>query len=250
MSPTLFRWEHYADRLLRRIAGAIGLPAAAAPSALVERYGMVPGEEFIRDAWPVLLDAWLQVDRASAAVIAAQLRAQGPGDPAQTGTSAAALMQYLRGCDSSAALHRTVLAVFLATGAAPTSAGAVGPRRRRSRGRKAGEGFRVHVEGLVREVLGVDRLSVEPDGSIRLPGGTASCLQTVDDPPQLRIVGRFPEANVSLALDLGGPDIGAEDLRSALRLHRHLSAILERDLHGRTEGATTASDSAKDSAGV
>lgn len=255
MAASLFRWEHFADRLLRPIAEAAGLPQAGAAGALEERYGVPPGEDFVTDALPVLLDVWLKADRASAAVIAARLREQGLGDRHNSGTSAAALLHYLRSCEPSPPLPGIVLVTFLAAGAAPTSAGARNPRRR-SRGKVEGQ-FRVHVEGLVRGLLGVDELAVGPDAEIRLPHDRV--LSTVDDPPKVRIASllvrgavRNPEllerlndlntefshtrifvtaqGDVTLALDLRGPDVSVQDLTFGVDLLDRLSDSLGEDL--------------------
>lgn len=262
MDTTLFRWEHFAERLLRRLADAAGLPRGEAARALGERYGVPPGEEFAGELWPVLLEVWLAADRASAAVITARLRAQGLGDPDHTGTSAPALMTYLRGCDDDEALRGTVLAAFLAAGSAPTSAAAVSPRRRRSRKGAARE-FRAHVEGLARELLGVAELDAGPDGAVAIGGGRwPSILSVNDDPERVRISSRLldgaartpellealndlnadfsharifatPEGDVILALDLRGPDVRAADLAAALALHAQLVDTLADGLRNR-----------------
>lgn len=279
MARPLFRWEHFPERMLRRLAETAGLPRATAAAALGERHGVPPGEEFVREAWPVLLEVWLKADRASAAVLAAQLREKGLGDRGNPGTSAAAIMRYLRTCNNSQSLRGVVLAVFLAAGASPTSAAAVAPRRQPSR-RKAGQEFRVHVEGLVRELLGVEELTVEPDGAIPLRrGSTLSFLRTVDDPEQVQIhsplvVGapRTPEllealndlnaeigfsrifatpaGDVILALDLRGPEVRADDLAFALGVHGHLADTLDHDLQGRFGGRLMLPETAEDSVHV
>jgi len=271
----LFRWEHFPERLLRRLAETASLPRGEAAAALGQRYGVPPGEELVRDLWSVLLDAWLKADRASAAVVAAELRARELGDRENGGTSAAAVLRYLRSCKNSASLRGIVLAAFLAAGAAPTSAAAVAPRRRRSR-KKAGQEFRVHVEGLVRELLAVEELTVEPDGAIPLRrGSTPSFLRTFDDSEHVQIFGplvtaaaRTPDlfealndlnaevsfarvfagdgGDVILALDVRGPDVRAEDLAHALGVHERLANTLDHDLQARF-GRRLASGIADDS---
>lgn len=264
MARPLFRWEHFPDRLLRRLVGTA--PRGGAAAALAERYGVPPGEEFVRDAWPALLEAWLTADRASAAIVAAQLREQGLGDRSNSGTSAAAVTGYLHSCEDADSLRGIVLAAFLAAGASPTSAAAVAaPRRPRPR-KKSGQEFRVRVERLVGELLGVDELTAEPDGAIVLSrGGKLVFLRTFDDPEQVQIssplvVGadltpellealnelnaevRFARifvtltGDVILAAEIRGPDVRAEDLGFVLELHEHLAGTLDHDLQSRFGG--------------
>lgn len=273
MAGPLFRWEHLPDRLLRRLAETVDLPRGEAAAALAERYGVPPGEEFVADSWPVLLEVWLRSDRASAAVITARLREQGVGDRELAGTSAPALLLFLRSCEPSPPLPGIVLSAFLAVGAAPTAAGARNPRRRSRR--KVAQDFRSHVEGLVRERLGVDELDREPDGALRLAPGRV--LHTVDDPAQVRLVTRLldgaaatpdllatlndlnrrlrharifltEEGSVTLALDLRGPDLQPDDLAFAIDLHDHLAATLDKDLQqgagNRTAKRTSTGDPA------
>lgn len=56
-----FRWELLPAALIRRIARELQLDGVSA-AALRKAYGTRPGDDFVRDAWPLLRDEWLAKD--------------------------------------------------------------------------------------------------------------------------------------------------------------------------------------------
>ena len=68
------------SRLTRRLARDLQLDGEPA-SALRKSYGARPGEDFVRDAWPLLRDEWLAKDGPVRRSVVAQLRERRLGDP-------------------------------------------------------------------------------------------------------------------------------------------------------------------------
>ena len=82
--------------------------------ALQTVYGVRPKEDFIRDAWPTLLRAWLQNAKESREWIVDALRETRREDGRLTNRRAQ--MAYLRGLRNARSLRSIVLQEFIAFG--------------------------------------------------------------------------------------------------------------------------------------
>ena len=115
-----FRWEQLPSRLTRRLASDLqldGVPAAA----LRKAYGARPGEDFVRDAWPLLRDHWLAKDRAARRVVMTMLRERRLGNMDLPVGNRQEQIDYLRSCRNSATLRQVVIDEFRAAGSTADS---------------------------------------------------------------------------------------------------------------------------------
>jgi hypothetical protein len=107
MSYSNFSWNQLDQSFLRSLAKALSVSGDAA-DGLVNRYGPTPEEAFIREAWPTLMDEWLEKDANACTKIASELRDRGVGDTDQAND-----IQYLRSCRNAKGLREVVLVQFL-----------------------------------------------------------------------------------------------------------------------------------------
>lgn len=243
---TGFRWEALPDGVLRQLAAGLELPEEeAAEKALRARFGQEPDEEFVANAWPVLLDSWLKTDKDSAGLIADRLRALGLGNAAVTGRSAAAVQRYLRTVKNSKTLREVALDTFLALGTSEE------PLR---------NSLRVFVEQALRTVLRADDVTPDAQGEYQIVReGGVSLVCVLEEPPRVTISTRLlagvratrklfetlNEINVSsafvkavlsdsgdvlLTIDLQGDGLRAQDLVFALDLLGYHAGRLDHDL--------------------
>ena len=111
-----FQWSNLPSTLLDAlrhalIAGGDGLDSA---EALHEVYGACPKEVFVKEAWPVLRESWLQHHKESRDWVVASLHEARREDG--TPTNRKAQMEYLRGLRNAKNLRSIVLQEFKAFG--------------------------------------------------------------------------------------------------------------------------------------
>lgn len=82
--------------------------------ALCDVYGARPRDDFVRDAWPTLLETWLKHDKESRSLIVAALRETRREEG--TLTNRGAQLQYLRELRNAKSLRAIVLQEFIAAG--------------------------------------------------------------------------------------------------------------------------------------
>jgi len=112
-----FSWARVPERLARELVQELALDASApADTALTTTFGEAPGVDFVRVAWPVLLDRWLTADADARTDVVAGLRAAGLGDHEQNPRGKEAQLAYVRTCRNTARLRQTVLDRFLEVG--------------------------------------------------------------------------------------------------------------------------------------
>ena len=103
-----FRWEQLPNRLTRRLARDLQLDGDP-PIALRKAYGSRPGEDFVRDAWPSLRDAWLAKDGPALKSTTELLRERRVGDLTLPVGNRRERLAYLASCRNSATLRQIVL---------------------------------------------------------------------------------------------------------------------------------------------
>lgn len=113
-----FRWEQLPSTLRRRLARDLDLDGDP-PIALRKAYGARPGEDFVRDAWPILRDEWLAKDGTARRSVVAQLRDRKLGDPELPVNNRQAQLRYVASCRNSSTLRQVILEQFRLVGSAP-----------------------------------------------------------------------------------------------------------------------------------
>jgi T3SS (YopN, CesT) and YbjN peptide-binding chaperone 1 len=197
-----FSWGNLPPGLLRQLGAALDLRPPVDES-LRSVYGARPGAEFVRDTWPLLIDAWLARDRASREWVVEALLARRLGNPDLPVRSPAGQLEYLRSCPGSAVLSEVVAAVFTAfgdcepvSGPVPSATTAqdnpiVTPHRAGERPGEAGQPPRSIHDWLcwaVTEILGDGEVTRDPDGDIPVRHGSTMCfVRSIDDPPSVRL---------------------------------------------------------------
>jgi hypothetical protein len=201
-----FSWDNLPPALLRQLGIDLKLRPPV-DEALRERYGARPKSEFIRDAWPTLIDAWLAQDRGSRKLVVDELRARRLGNDTLPPRSVAAQLKYLESCRNSATLRKVVAAIFTAYGESdafrtpvPSETTAqdnpiVTPdRAAAAQSDAAGDSLppptSLHgwLGWAVAQVLDVDEVDRDPDGDIRIRYGSTMCfVRSIADPPSVRL---------------------------------------------------------------
>ena len=110
-----FRWEQLPSRLTRRLARDLQLDGQP-PAALRKAYGARPGEDFVRDAWPSLREAWLAKDGPALRSITTLLRERHLGDMKLPVGNRQERLDYLASCRNSSTLRQIVLDEFRTNG--------------------------------------------------------------------------------------------------------------------------------------
>ena len=105
-----FSWSNLPASLLRRLSVELQL-SGSPDAALRATYGARPRVDFIRDAWPVLLESWLSSDRPRSRSVARRLRELNLGNPADRDDNS-----YLAGLRNTANLRQVVLDAFIEFG--------------------------------------------------------------------------------------------------------------------------------------
>jgi hypothetical protein len=112
-----FSWGRVPEALAHELVQELALDASATPvEALGGTFGDTPAADFVRVAWPVLLNRWLTADADARTDVVAGLRAAGLGDHETAPRTKAAQLAYLRTCRNTARLRQTVLDRFLEVG--------------------------------------------------------------------------------------------------------------------------------------
>jgi hypothetical protein len=198
-----FSWDNLPSALLRELGSDLGLKPPV-DQALRARYGARPDPEFVRDAWPTLLETWLANDGDSRQLVVDELQARGLGQAGMPARQAASQLAYLRSLRNSGSLREAVAAIFTAFGESeafrtpvPSETTAednpiVTPDRAPSdRGGDDGQPPTSLTEWLgwaVAQILEVDRVSRDPDGDIRVRYGSTMCfVRGIEDPPSVRL---------------------------------------------------------------
>ncbi len=86
------------------------------PEALRSWYGARPTEEFVRENWDVLRDAWLSRDTESRKLVVEQLWSLGVGEGQDYPTNKPTEQEFLRSCRNARRLREVVLDVFIQLG--------------------------------------------------------------------------------------------------------------------------------------
>ncbi len=108
-----FQWQHIPSDLREILAKNAKLDGVA-PEHFIKKFGKRPTLEFVRQLWPILLDHWIDGERAASARIALALRLHDLGDP-----SVADDVAYLRTCRNTQRLREVVLLEFITYGENP-----------------------------------------------------------------------------------------------------------------------------------
>ena len=111
-----FQWEALPPSALRRLKSDLDLVRGRPEVLLRQAYGARPNEDFVKDAWPTLLDTWLTRDATSRRSLVSALRSRHLGDYAGQLRSAGAELDYLRSCRNSPSLRELVLVHLIAAG--------------------------------------------------------------------------------------------------------------------------------------
>ena len=198
-----FSWDNLPSGLLHQLGSDLRLRPPV-DQALRERYGARPEPDFVRDAWPTLIDAWLATDDESRELVVDELRARGLGKLRAPARSVAAQLYYLQSCRNSSSLRDAVAAIFTAFGESeavrtpvPSEMTAqdnpiVSPDRLPSDADdEADQPPTSLTEWLcwaVAQVLEVEQVNQDPDGDIRIRYGSTMCfVRGIEDPPSVRL---------------------------------------------------------------
>jgi len=101
-----FSWQNLDKSLLEQLGSDLRLKGDPA-TALEKEYGSTPKADFIRDAWPTLLDSWLPNDPEACSAMAEDLRSKGLGD-----VEIESQLNYLKGCRNSQNLREACIKLF------------------------------------------------------------------------------------------------------------------------------------------
>ena len=198
-----FSWDNLPSGLLHQLGSDLRLRPPV-DQALRERYGARPEPDFVRDAWPTLIKAWLATDDESRELVVDELHARGLGKARAPARSTAAQLYYLRSCRNSSSLREAVAAIFTAFGESeafrtpvPSETTAqdnpiVSPDRLPSDADdEADQPPTSLTEWLcwaVAQVLEVEQVNQDPDGDIRIRYGSTMCfVRGIEDPPSVRL---------------------------------------------------------------
>lgn len=110
-----FQWTNLPQPTLRRLCGDLGLATSNAAEELRLEYGAPPSQEFVREAWPFLRDAWLSKDRTARQEIVGALYEAGIGG-GERPIGRDAELTFLAARNSTARLRDIVLGVLIAAG--------------------------------------------------------------------------------------------------------------------------------------
>jgi hypothetical protein len=110
-----FQWSHLPGYLLRGLCTDLGLDPAEPAESLQAAFGVRPTEEFVRVAWPSLLERWLTRDREARQDVTTQVWDSGLGSDERPRGMAAEL-EFLRARNNSKGLRRAVWATLVTCG--------------------------------------------------------------------------------------------------------------------------------------
>ena len=106
-----FRWSNLPCKLLDELREALIEGDGESAELLDELYGARPRDDFVREAWSVLLDSWLEHDKESRNAVVIALR-QARGEDG-TITNRRGQLEYLRGLRNTKNLRSVVLHEFI-----------------------------------------------------------------------------------------------------------------------------------------
>ena len=119
MSRYKFKWTNLDANMLRGLCRDLDLDVGDPAESLRSYYGARPTDDFVREAWPSLLERWLATDGPSRRRVVDDLWAEGlvVGDqPANK----AEQMSFLRARNNARRLRKVVLDAFVAVGETTT----------------------------------------------------------------------------------------------------------------------------------
>lgn len=172
-----FSWGNLPPALLTELTSALHLEGEPT-EALRHRYGARPKTDFVKDAWPVLLRAWLPDDPTSRQRIAQSLLAAELGETSITVADKEGQLTYLGSCRNTVRLREIVLAALRAAGEPrqhkPPPTPEDEPERDRT-GDGAGEFAELDdwIEAVLKDQFGLDEIRRDSDGDIPLPRGSS-----------------------------------------------------------------------------
>lgn len=109
-----FKWCNLPSELRDEFREALIDGDGDSAELLAAIYGARPKEEFVREAWPTLVDSWLSHEKQSRHAVVAAMREARRDDGMITNRKAQ--LEYLRGLRNSKTLRRTVLQEFITFG--------------------------------------------------------------------------------------------------------------------------------------
>jgi hypothetical protein len=241
-----FQWSNLATDLLQELAWGMGLSGDPA-DALKKRFGVRPGEEFAKQAWPLLLQFWLGNDQIARDELAGTLRSKGLGK-----TEIKDQIAYLKSCNNSSSLRAEVNRLFLVLGEQAQQEDRPTTRSNETQHTQAiQESFEAedHPEELTRDSMlafakGViaamykvdeEDLFVDSDGDLFIPAGSAGIfLRVMEAPDEFRIFSPLlSDVEESPMLYALINQINS-DLRFGCLYYSNRSIILDHGLIGRT----------------
>jgi hypothetical protein len=202
-----FSWSNLPATLLQDLGAGLEL-LPPIDVALRNKYGARPKPDFVRDAWPTLLDAWLATDSASRAAVVGALRARGLGSVGAPVESADDQMEYLRSCRNTTSLREVVAGTFTVFGeskpipvppslTAPPQNSEVGVPDRTGRAEPENTeesnenqmSLNDWVGQAVATIMGAEEVTRDSDGDIPIRYGSTVCyVRAVDDPPSILVL--------------------------------------------------------------
>jgi hypothetical protein len=198
-----FSWDNLPPALLAKLGSDLGLRRPV-DQGLRERYGARPEPDFVRDAWPTLVEAWLATDDESRELVVGELQARGLGKARAPARSSAAQLYYLQSCRNSSSLREAVAAIFTAFGESEAFSTPV-PSETTAEDNpivtpdwvpsgpdgEADQPPTSLTEWLcwaVAQVLEVEQVNQDRDGDIRIRYGSTMCfVRGIEDPPSVRV---------------------------------------------------------------
>lgn len=111
-----FRWDALPPAVLTGLAHDLVNGDADPAVSLRRAFGARPRDDFVRRAWPTLLEHWLADDPAARRSVTDALRDRRLGDYDASAGSKEDQLAYLRSCRNSTTLRSVVLREFLAFG--------------------------------------------------------------------------------------------------------------------------------------
>jgi hypothetical protein len=184
-----FQWSNIGSDLIQALIDTLKLTGTQDPAELLrKKYGAKPGDDFIKDAWAILLDNWLAKDSQFASAVANGARTNELGN-----TSLNDDLDYLRSCRNTIGLRREALKVFLAYGEQsktdlelnkllPSNTGnnaSEDAAQENEQGASPSDQENSSLVDLVKDAISilysvdVEKILVDDDGDIGVPSGSA-----------------------------------------------------------------------------
>ncbi|TDL03287.1 helicase-related protein [Mycobacterium paragordonae] len=127
-----FKWTNLPPTLLKALLRDLGLPTHGDPAAALRaNHGARPKEDFIREAWPTLLESWLRVAKDARERVVKALRDVRGERGTLKGRDAQ--MEYLRSRRNAKNLRTIVLHELIASGESQPASKVIPQKRTRKR---------------------------------------------------------------------------------------------------------------------